>query len=254
MTIRTLVVDDEPLAREKLLGFLETEDDFEVVAECRDGVEAIEAIRRERPDLVFLDVQMPEVNGFEVLEKLDFEEVPIVVFVTAYDQYALRAFEVHAMDYLLKPFDRERFLGALQRIRERHELSLEKVGEMKKQLLALLEERSRYPDRIEVRTPGRLVILPVGEISWIDAAGNYVKIHTADDTLTLRETMTGMEQRLDPEMFLRIHRSTIVNIEQIKELQQQFHGDYVVILKGGQRLTLSRSYREKIHELLEHFR
>jgi two-component system LytT family response regulator len=249
LAIRTIVVDDEPLAREKLLGFLAQEPDFEVVAECRDGAQAVELIQQEKPDLVFLDVQMPEVNGFEALEKLDPEEIPTVVFVTAYDQYALRAFDVHAVDYLLKPFDRERLQQTLDRIRQQLQL-----GQMKEQLRSLLEERSRYPDRIEVRTPGRVVIVRVSEILWIDAAGNYIKIHTTDEVLSLRETMASIEKRLNPQMFLRIHRSTIVNVEQISELQQQFHGDYVVLLKGGQRLTLSRSYRDKMQNLLQRFR
>ena len=249
MTIRTLIVDDEPLAREKVAGFLAHEPEFEVVRECRDGAEAIAAIREEKPDLVFLDIQMPEVNGFGVLEGLDAAELPNVIFVTAFDRYALRAFEVHAVDYLLKPFDRERFRDALSRFREQHE-----VGRMKKQLQAMLQERAQYADRIEVKMPGRVAIVRVEEVNWIDAAGNYVKIHLDDETLTLRETMSRLEKRLNPQMFMRIHRSTIVNIDRIKELQQQFHGDYVVLLKGGQRLTLSRSYREKMQNLLQQYR
>ena len=249
MAIRTILVDDEPLAREKLRGFLESEPDFEVIAECRDGAEALSTIEKERPDLVFLDVQMPELDGFEVLDRLGRERLPAVIFVTAYDQYALRAFEVHAVDYLLKPFDRERFTAALARVREQ-----QRLDEVREKLQALLDERAKYPDRLEVKTSGRVVILKVGEIDWIDAAGNYVKIHTGGDSLLLRETMGRMEQRLDPELFMRIHRSTIVNVERIRELQQQFHGDYVVVLAGGQRLTLSRSYRDKMQQLLQRFR
>ncbi len=249
MAIRTILVDDEPLAREKLRGFLEPESDFEVIAECRDGAEALATIERERPDLVFLDVQMPELDGFEVLDHLDREHLPAVIFVTAYDKYALRAFEVHAVDYLLKPFDRERLREALARVREQ-----QRLGEMKETLRSLLDERSKYPDRLEVKTSGRVVILKMDEIDWIDAAGNYVKIHAGAQTLQLRETMGRLEKRLDPNHFMRIHRSTIVNTEGIRELQQQFHGDYVVVLKGGQRLTLSRSYREKMQKLLERFR
>lgn len=249
MAIRTIVIDDEPLAREKLRGFLEAEPDFEVIAECRDGAEAVETIQREKPDLVFLDVQMPESNGFEVLEQLDPDSLPTVIFVTAYDQYALRAFDVHAVDYLLKPFDRERFQETLSRVRERREL-----GVARAKLQALLEERTRYPERLEVRTSGRVVLVRPEEIVWVDAAGNYVKIHTETETLTLRETMARLEKRLHPKRFLRIHRSTIVNVDHIRELQQQFHGDYVVVLKSGQRLTLSRSYREKMQDHLQRFR
>lgn len=251
--ITTIVVDDEPLAREKLRGFLESESDIEVIAECRDGAEALLAIEQEKPDLVFLDVQMPEMDGFEVLDHLDRAHVPTVVFVTAYDQYAIKAFEVHAVDYLLKPFDRERFREALNRARI--EIERRQVSGMKQRLEALLEDiesrRSKYPERLVVKSSGRVVFLKVAEIDWVDAAGNYVKLHTGDETLLLRETMGRLEERLDPRQFLRIHRSTIVNIERIRELQQQFHGDYVVILKSGQRLTLSRSYRDKIQELLD---
>ena len=249
MAIRTILVDDEPLAREKLRCFLEQEPDFEILTECRDGAEAVETIERERPDLVFLDVQMPELDGFEVLERLGRDRLPAVIFVTAYDQYAIRAFDVHAVDYLLKPFDRERLKQALDRMRE-----LERLGEARKKLRALLDERARYPARLEVKTSGRVVLVRVDEIDWIDAAGNYVKIHTGHEELQLRETMTGLEKRLDPGLFMRIHRSTIVNTERIRELEQQPHGDYVVILKGGQRLTLSRSYREKMQALLARFR
>ncbi|MCP4664496.1 MAG: response regulator transcription factor [bacterium] len=253
MVITTIIVDDEPLAREKLRGFLESESDIEVIAECRDGAEALITIEQEKPDLVFLDVQMPELDGFEVLDNLDRTHLPTVIFVTAYDQYALKAFEVHAVDYLLKPFDRERFREALNRARI--ELERRQVSGMKRHLEALLEDiesrRSKYPERLVVKTSGRVVFLKVAEIDWVDAAGNYVKLHTGNESLLLRETMGRIEERLDPRQFLRIHRSTIVNIEGIRELQQQFHGDYVVILKTGQRLTLSRSYRDKIQELLE---
>ena len=249
MTIQTILVDDEPLAREKLRTFLEMEEDFAILAECRDGAEALVAIRREKPDLVFLDVQMPELDGFAVLERLEHHELPTVIFVTAYDQYALRAFDVHAVDYLLKPFDRERFRAALSRVREQHQLA-----SARQKLAQLLEERRRWTDRIEVKAEGRAVILRVAEIDWIDAAGNYVKLHAGSETYTLRETMSRLEKRLDPRQFIRIHRSTIVNVERIRELEQQYHGDYVVVLREGQRLTLSRSYRDKMQQLLQTFR
>lgn len=258
MTIRTLLIDDEPLAREKLQGFLGREDDIEVIAECRDGREAVEVIDREKPDLVFLDVQMPEMDGFDVLEHVDPDALPTVIFTTAFDQYALTAFDVHAVDYLLKPFDRERFQEALDRARKelgRARLDDSGLHGMREQLLALLRDvdarRPKYPERLVVKSSGRVVFVRVDSIDWIDAAGNYVKIHTEGETHTLRETMTHLEDRLDPERFLRIHRSTIVRIDRIKELQQQFHGDYVVILEGGQRLTLSRSYRDRIQDLLD---
>ena len=251
MAIRTLIVDDEPLAREKLRSFLEKESDVEILGECRDGREALETIEAEKPDLIFLDVQMPEMDGFEVLDNLDSDQLPIVIFVTAYDQYALKAFDVHAVDYLLKPFDRERFSEALSRARS--DLERQQVSSVK-QLLDLLQDvksqSAKYPSRLVIKTSGRVVFLKVDDIDWVDAAGNYVRLHSGSESHMLRETMGRLEERLDPEQFLRIHRSTIVNIERISELQQQFHGDYLVVLKNGRRLTLSRSYRDRIQDLL----
>ena len=256
MPITTLIIDDEPLARDKIRGFLQREDDFEVIGECRDGMEALAKIEELRPDLIFLDVQMPELDGFGVLENLDLpaeQNAPIVVFTTAYDQYALKAFEVHAIDYLLKPFDRERFQASLARVRGESERR--EAGAMREQLQALLsgvrDDKSEFPERLVVRNSGRVVFVRVDEIDWIDAAGNYVKIHAGEETFQLRETMSGIEKRLDPQRFLRIHRSTIVHIDRIRELEQRFHGDYIVVLNSGQRLTLSRSYRDRIQDLLE---
>lgn len=256
MPIRTIIVDDEPLARDKLSAFLEKEGDIEILAQCRDGREAVEAIDREKPDLVFLDVQMPEMDGFEVLENIDTENLPTVIFTTAYDQYAIKAFDVHAVDYLLKPFDRERFGQALARARSEQEKR--RVGEMEQRLMDLIgdlekrrETETKYPERLVVKSSGKVVFIKVTDIDWVDAAGNYVRLHISGDSHLMRETMGRIEARLDPEQFLRIHRSTIVNIERIRELQQQFHGDYLVVLKSGQRLTLSRSYRDKIQGLLD---
>ncbi len=252
MAITTIIVDDEPLAREKLRSFLGKESDLEIIGECRDGREALEAIEAHEPDLVFLDVQMPEMDGFEVLEHLEAERLPTVIFVTAYDQYALKAFDVHAVDYLLKPFDRERFGEALER--GRSEVERRQAGNVEQRLLALLRDvearRPKYSERLVIKSSGRVVFLKVDEIDWVDAAGNYVRLHAGGESHMLRETMGRLEERLDPEKFLRIHRSTIVNIERIRELQQQFHGDYLVVLKNGQRLTLSRSYRDRIQDLL----
>ena len=253
MPIRTLIVDDEPLAREKLRGFLEREDDVEIIGECRDGREAVETIDRERPDLLFLDIQMPELDGFDVLEQVDEVALPTVIFTTAFDQYAIKAFDVHAVDYLLKPFDRERFRKAMDRARG--EWQQQQLGEMKDQLQTLLADvsrrKTRHPDRLVVKTSGRVIFIKVSDLDWIDAAGNYVRLHANGESHMMRETMSRLEERLDDTQFIRIHRSTIVNIERIRELQQQFHGDYLVVLKSGQRLTLSRSYREKIQHLLD---
>ncbi len=251
--IRTIIVDDEPLARDKLRGFLDHEEGLEVVGECGDGKTAVVEIEKLRPDLVFLDVQMPELDGIEVIENLDLDPMPLVVFTTAFDEYAVEAFRVHAVDYLLKPFDRKRFREAMTQVRA--VVQRQQVDAIRDQLQALLvdieDKRAKsYRDRVVIKSAGRVVFLKVEEIDWIDAAGNYVRIHTKGDSHLLRETMSRLETRLDPSTFLRIHRSTIVNIERIKELQQQFHGDYLVVLRSGQRLTLSRSYRDKLQELL----
>jgi two-component system, LytTR family, response regulator len=250
VAIRVLIVDDEPLARQRLRALLEAEPDVEVVGEAADGREAVEALRKHKPDLVFLDVCIPELDGFGVLEAITEEPRPGVIFVTAYDRYALRAFEVHALDYLLKPFDRERFQKALQRARE--EVGRVKTEEVSEQLRALLETAQtsrKYLDRVVVKAGGRVFFLRVEEIDWIEAAGNYLKLHCGREAHLLRETMGNLEARLDPARFLRIHRSTMVNIERIQELQPWFHGDYAVLLRDGTRLTLSRSYRQKLQDL-----
>jgi two-component system LytT family response regulator len=249
--IRTVVVDDEPLARERVRALLETEPDIEIVAECRDGDEAVEAVRRHAPDLLFLDVQIPERNGFEVLEALGAEKAPVVVFVTAYDQYALQAFEVHAVDYLLKPFDEERFRKALGRAREA--VGRPRGIEVNDRLLSLLKDLKQPPgylDRMVVKSAGRLFFLRTEEVDWIESAGNYVCLHVGPESHLLRETMNGVEERLDPALFVRIHRTAIVNIDRVKELQPLFHGEYQVVLRDGTQLTLSRGYRERLQEVI----
>jgi two-component system LytT family response regulator len=248
--LRTLIVDDEPLARERLRRMLEGTAEVEVVGECGNGTAAVGEIGRLDPDIVFLDVQMPELDGFGVLGKLPPEHLPVVVFVTAYDKYALRAFEVHALDYLLKPFDRERLDATLARVRD--ELGRRDGAEVSQRLLALLESlkaKSAFVERMVVKTGGRIFFLRVEEIDWIEAAGNYVKLHVGKESHLLRETMTALEGKLDPKRFLRIHRSTFVQIDRIKEIQPWFHGDYIVILRDGTKLTLSRSYRDRLEEM-----
>jgi len=245
--IRTLIVDDEPLARSRVRELLATQPDVEVIGECGNGREAIAAIRSDRPDLVYLDVQMPEVTGFEVLEALEPAVAPAVVFVTAFDQFAVRAFEVHALDYLLKPFDRERFLSSLQRAREAVRLRREgRLDERLGALLADLGAQRRYLKRLLVKNGSRTVLLQAGEIDWIESAGNYVRLHVGRERHLLRETMTALEERLDPEQFVRIHRSTMVNLDRVRELEPYFHGDYVLRLVDGTRLTLSRTYRDRL--------
>jgi two-component system LytT family response regulator len=251
MKIRTLIVDDEPLARERLRSLLAAEPDIEVLGECADGREAVAAIDRDAPDLVFLDIQMPELDGFEVLAAIEPAKPPVVVFVTAYSQHALRAFEVHALDYLLKPFDRERFQTTLARVRAQCQRS--QGGELTQKLSALLADlrpETKPADRLVVKAAGRVLFLKTPDIDWIEAADNYVNLHVGKESHLLRETMASIETRLDPTQFLRISRSTIVNVERIKELQPMFHGDYSVILRNGARLSLSRGYRDKLQQLL----
>lgn len=251
MKIRTLIVDDEQLARERLRGFLSVEMDLEIVGECADGQAAVEAIERDEPDLLFLDVQMPELDGFGVLEAAKPAHPPVVIFTTAFSQHALRAFEVHALDYLLKPFDRDRVRVALDRARDR--LRQSQAGALNAKLTALLAEMrppTQAVDRLVVKTGGRVMLVRTADIDWVEAADNYVSLHVGAETHLLRETMGAIEARLDPKAFLRISRSTIVNVERIKELQPMFHGDYTVILRNGTRLSLSRSYRDKLQFLL----
>ena len=249
--LRTLIVDDEPLARERVATLLNGESDIEVVGECRDGHEAIEAILNVGPDLVFLDIQMPGADGFDVFKAVGPERMPLVIFVTAYDQHALRAFEVRALDYLLKPFDRERFREALGRARA--QIEGRESGDLGRRLLALVQDIRPGPSRAErivVKSGGKLFFLRTDEIDWIEAAGNYAKVHVGGDSHLLRETMISLEAKLDPDKFFRIHRSRIVNLERVKEMQPWFNGEYVVILKNGVKLTLSRGYREKLQERL----
>jgi two-component system LytT family response regulator len=250
--IQTLIVDDEPLARERIRTLLKAERDVRVVGECSDGRRAVKAIRRHKPDLVYLDVQMPEMDGFDVLDELKPEEMPVVIFATAYDKYALRAFDVHALDYLLKPFDRERFQTALERARE--QIGKRRNGDINQRLFSLLADRAsgqKPAQRLVIKSGGRITFLRAEEIDWVEAAGNYLRLHVGKEEHLLRETMNGLEARLDPQHFLRIHRSTIVNLERVKQMQASFHGEYVVLLHDGTRLTLSRGYRDKLQEILE---
>ena len=253
--IRALIIDDEPLARERIRTLLTGEADVVVVAECSDGLEAISEIERERPDLLFLDVQMPEMDGFQLLEALSDvsdQPLPAIIFVTAYDQYALRAFDVHALDYLLKPFDRERFHRALERARD-HLRRERAAGALDRRLLALLEDMRMEPkhlERLVIKASGRVFFLKAEEIDWVEAAGNYVRLHVGRGSHLMRETMGALEAKLDPAKFLRTHRSSIVNIERIKELHPLFRGEYEVVLQDGTRLTLGRAYRDRLQELL----
>jgi len=249
--VRVVVADDEPLVRRGLRLFISAEKGLSLVGEARNGPEAVEVIRSERPDLVFLDVQMPELDGFGVLESLEGEPLPAVVFVTAYDEYAIRAFDVHAVDYLLKPFDEERFRVALDRARsrlgERQGTSLDQRLEA---VLAELRSHEQYTDRLLVKTDGRVTVLQVDEVDWIEAADNYARVHTARGRYLVREPIKTLERKLNPRQFARVHRSAIVNLTRVRELQPMFGGEYVIILSTGAKLTLSRGYRDTFRSRL----
>ncbi len=245
--LRVLVVDDEPLVRQGIRDFLETEPDVAVVGECGNGVEALETIAREPVDLVFLDVQMPELDGIGVAAALAGQSGPAVVFVTAYSEHAVRAFEVNAVDYVLKPFDRDRFSAALARARARRAGG--EQAELSRRLAAVLVELQRsqgHAQRVLVRSEGRIRFVAVDDIDWIEAADNYARLHAGAERHLIRETMGSLEARLDPMRFARIHRSAIVNLARIRELQPTFNGEYAVILHSGAKLTLSRGYREAL--------
>ena len=255
--IRALLVDDEPLALRKLRRLLAGERDIHVIGECSEGREAAEAIRTHAPDLVFLDIQIPELDGFEVIESLSTAELPVIVFVTAYDEYALRAFDAHALDYLLKPVGRERFREALERARERV-LERRAVGLVDARLLALHTERRaaseaiapRYLTRIAVKSGGRAFFVRTSDVDWIEASDNYVRLHVGATSYLVRESLRTLESKLDPDDFLRVHRSAMVNVDAIRELQPWFHGDQVIILRSGARLTCSRRYDERLRQML----
>lgn len=255
MKIQVLIVDDEPLARERIRDLLKHEPNIEIAGESKNGLEAVSAIQKQKLDLVFLDVQMPELDGFGVIETIGVEKMPYIIFVTAYDQYALRAFEVHALDYLLKPFDHERFQNTLKRAIEHVEI-IKRDNDFTGRLKELIHEvqlEQHYLQRIIIKSRGRIFLLNTDEIDWIEAAGNYVVLHVGSEEHLLRATMYGIEERLDPERFIRIHRSKIVNIERIKEIQNWFQSEYLIILKDGTQLTLSRTYREKFEKLFKNF-
>ena len=251
MTIRAMVVDDEPLARQRIRDLLADAEDVEVVAECANGREAIDAIAKSPPDLLFLDIQMPELDGFDVLRAIGTGAVPVLIFVTAYDQFALRAFEAHALDYLLKPFDDERFEGALQRGRQR--LRQEQGGDPNLRLRTLLEEvrgSREYLKRLAVPIGHRNVFVRTDEIDWIEADRNYIRLHVGGRAHTLRENLSRIERELDPATFCRIHRSTIVNVDRIRSVEALVRGEYLVVLNDGTKHTSGRSYRDNLHALL----
>jgi two-component system LytT family response regulator len=261
MPIRVLLSDDEALARERLRSLLDEEPDLEIVAECGDGKSAIALIKREKPDLVFLDIQMPEIDGFGVVSALRDAAgsatngaglggawMPLTIFVTAYDRYAMKAFEVHALDYLLKPVAKERLSEALGHARKQLQHPSEATFQRRVlNLLAELDSRqSAHPQRIVIKADGEIVCLKPGEIDWAESAGNYVCLHVGPATHILRETITSLETRLGHHQFLRVHRSTLVNVDRIKTLRPSLYGDYSILLRDGTKLTLSRGFRENV--------
>jgi two-component system LytT family response regulator len=251
--VRILIADDEPPARAKLRRFLAADPEISVAGEAASGTEAVEMIERLRPDLVFLDIQMPGADGFGVLQAIDPAALPHVVFVTAYDEYALRAFEVHAVDYLLKPFDADRFRTALARAKERVRARLpagdDALNERIRRVLAEARPAPAYLERVLVRTGTRAVFLRTDEVDWLEAEENYVRLHAGRESYLVRGTLAGLEERLDPARFIRVHRSHIVNLASIRELHPWSHGDWMIVLRDGRELMLSRRYRDRIPEL-----
>lgn len=254
--VRIVIADDERLAREKLRLLLNSEPSIDIVAECRDGKETIAAIHSWKPDLLLLDIQMPDLDGFQVLSEVPPAEMPVVIFTSAYDQYAIRAFEAHALDYLLKPFDRDRLHHALERARE--ELRKAEDRRVTHRILDMLSRvNSEKPTvqeadrRLVIKTKGRVVFLDLDEIDWVDASANYVRLNVGKESYLLRETISRTAERLDPNRFIRIHRSTIVNVRKIKELIPVNSGEYVVVLRSGKELSCSRGYRAGVQRMIE---
>jgi two-component system LytT family response regulator len=247
-TIRTIVVDDERLARQKVRTLLAADPEIEVVAECANGTETIAAVRKQKPDLMLLDVEMPGANGFEVLQSLRGERLPVVIFVTAHDEYAVRAFEVEAVDYVMKPFDRKRFADALRRAK-RH--MSDGGDESEARVLRLLERmlKAKPLDQFVVKARDRTFLVAVNDVDWMEAEGKYVRLHANGASHLVRESIGDVESRLDPRKFLRIHRATIVNVKRIHEMHRGFGGAMFVVLRDGTKLTMSRRYRTRIREI-----
>jgi two-component system LytT family response regulator len=253
-TIKVAIADDEPLARERLRSLLEGREGYAIVAECVDGAEALAALTQHDIDLLFLDVQMPGLNGFQILDSLSSGPLPMIVFVTAFDDYALRAFDVSALDYLLKPFDKERFEMTLIRVEERFfgREKAEMSGELREFIRTLSTTASpTHVSRFPVRANGEIYFVRVEDVDWIDAEGNYVALHAAGRRHLVRDTIKSLEDRLDPAKFVRVHRSAIINVDRLRKLQPYFHGEYVITLQDGTTLTSSRTYSDRLRALLE---
>jgi two-component system LytT family response regulator len=249
--IRVLIVDDEVLARERVRDLLSRHTDIHIIGECANGDEAATVLQHISADIMFLDVQMPEADGFEAIEAIPPARLPYIIFISAFDHYAVRAFELNALDYLLKPFDRERFEKTLTRARTA--INSRKDESLGDRLISVLETVKTNPSHLErliVKNNGHVCFVKAEEIDWIEAEGNYVRLHTARESHLLRETISALENCLDPKKFLRVHRSTIINIDRVKEMQSWFHGEYRIIMQSGAELMLSRNYRDRLNEFL----
>ncbi len=250
MKLRVLIADDEPLARERLRRLLERQKDIIVVGECGDGLSTLESIRRDQPQVVLLDIQMPELDGLGVVEGLDDTVRPAIIFVTAHDRFAVRAFEVQAVDYLLKPVDESRLAAALERVRARSlSGSQPEWAQQLNHLIGELRPENRLGDRLAVKSDGRVVFVKISELDWIEACDNYVELHVGTASHLLRETLSRLSERLPSQQFLRISRSIIINMDRVRELQPLFHGEYCIILRDGTKVTLTRTYRNQLPRL-----
>ena len=251
--IRTLVVDDEPLARARIVKLLESIDYISIIGECKNGSEALRKMKDYRPDLVFLDIQMPDLTGFDVLSQQELQPLPFIIFVTAYNQYALKAFDVHAVDYLLKPYDDDRFMRAVEHAR--HQISLKQDALLHQKMVKMLEahqhEQSELLQHLEVKEKGRNVLIRAHDIRYIAAEGNYLKVHTPEKAYLIRYTLQSIEEQLDSELFLRIHRSLLLNTHFIRKVKYEGNNQYVFEMKDGHCLLSSRIYRDTIHQYLD---
>lgn len=249
--IKVIIIDDEPLAREIIRELLKSEKDIEITAECKNGEEAVERINKHSPHLIFLDIQMPKLNGFEVLAQL--HKLPSIVFVTAFDKYAIKAFEVNAIDYLLKPFDKERFLSALNRAKQTIDSpqSLNIENKLESLIKNFEENRKEFIERFVIKSGGRIYFVNTEDIDWFEADGNYIKLHAGNKTELIRETLKNLESKLNPKQFIRVHRSSIVNINSIKELTSWFGNEYKIKLKSGQEITTGKKYKSNINDLIK---
>ncbi len=251
--IRTLVVDDEPLARARIVKLLESLDYITLIGECKNGREALRAIANYRPGLVFLDIQMPDLTGFDVLSRQELQPLPFIIFVTAFNQYALKAFDVHAVDYLLKPYDDERFFRAVEHAR--NQIRLKEEAFLHQKMVKLLEthqhEQSEALRHLEVKEKGRDILIKIFDICYIEAEGNYLKVHTSQKAYLIRHTLQSIEEQLDSDHFLRIHRSQLVNINFVKEVRYEGNNQYAFHMKDGRCLLSSRSFRDAIQQYLD---